>query len=402
VKLSQPEFWSKTSFRFNDVQQITAFASGFVQQQNAWFGTVNYQAAQVNGYLNLQHEFNHSNGSLKSGMSLRYLKLNETIAFSNNDLARTFSGDYRREEIIPGLFAEHTWRLLNNRLSWITGLRADFHNQFGTFITPRTLLKYDLTPTTIVRANIGTGWRTVNLFSENIGLLVSSRNLLFAEALEPEQAVNAGINLTQKYSFFDKLLGGYLSIDYYRTEFSNQVFPDYDSDPTKAIITNFRGQSISESFQVEGVVRWQDLVEWKVGYSWVEVYRMVSENRQELPFNPRHKVMSAISIQPKSKRFQFDINAHWYGSQRLPDTRLNPEVYQCPSTSPTYRIINTQITYRFQQWEVYTGCENLFDFRQLQPILGWQDPFGRYFDTSFVWGPTRGREFYLGIRYRVK
>ncbi len=402
VKLSQPEFWSKTSFRFNDVQQITAFASGFVQQQNAWFGTVNYQAAQVNGYLNLQHEFNHSNGSLKSGLSLRYLKLNETIAFSNNDLARTFSGDYRREEIIPGVFAEHTWRLLNNRLSWITGLRADFHNQFGTFITPRTLLKYDLTPTTIVRTNIGTGWRTVNLFSENIGLLVSSRNLLFAEALEPEQAVNAGINLTQKYSFFDKLLGGYLSIDYYRTEFSNQVFPDYDSDPTKAIITNFRGQSISESFQVEGVVRWQDLVEWKVGYSWVEVYRMVSENRQELPFNPRHKVMSAISIQPKSKRFQFDINAHWYGSQRLPDTRLNPEVYQRPSTSPTYSIINTQITYRFQQWEVYTGCENLFDFRQLQPILGWQDPFGRYFDTSFVWGPTRGREFYLGIRYRVK
>jgi hypothetical protein len=169
--------------------------------------------------------------------------------------------------VSPGIFAEHTWRLFNSRLSWITGLRADFHNQFGAFITPRTLLKYDLTPTTIVRANVGTGWRTVNLFSENIGLLVSSRNLLFAEALEPEQAVNAGINLTQKYSFFNKLLGGYLSIDYYRTEFSNQVFPDYDSDPTKALIANFRGQSLSESFQVEGVMRWQDLIEWKESFN---------------------------------------------------------------------------------------------------------------------------------------
>ncbi len=402
VQLNQPEFWSKTSFRFNDAQQITGFASGFVQQQNAWFGTVNYQAAQVNGYLNLQHELNHSNGNLKTGLSLRYLKLNETIAFSNNNLARTFAGDYRREEVIPGIFAEHTWRLFNSRLSWITGLRADFHNQFGAFITPRTLLKYDLTPTTIVRANVGTGWRTVNLFSENIGLLVSSRNLLFAEALEPEQAVNAGINLTQKYSFFNKLLGGYLSIDYYRTEFSNQVFPDYDSDPTKALIANFRGQSLSESFQVEGVMRWQDLIEWKVGYSWVEVYRMVSENRQELPFNPRHKVMSALSLQTASKRIQFDLNAHWFGSQRLPDTRQNPEAYQRSATSPAYSVLNLQVTYRFKQWEVYAGCENLFDFRQLQPILGWQDPFGRYFDTSFVWGPTRGREFYLGIRYRVK
>lgn len=402
VQLSQPEFWTKTAYRFNDAHQLTIFASGFVQNQESWFGTLQYRANQRNGYFNLQHELNYLKHQLKSGISLRYLQLHETIGFSNNALFRNFDGHYFREEVIPGVFVENTWRFFDEKLSWITGIRADLHNQFGAFVTPRTLLKYDLTPNTVIRANLGTGWRTVNLFSEHIGLLISSRNLVFKEQLQPEQALNTGFNITQKYELVDRRLTGYFSADYYRTSFSNQVFPDYDVNPNMAIIANFRGISRSENIQFDGVVRWDELIEWKIGYSWVDVYRIQGEARQELPFNPRHKWMTALSYQPISKRFQFDCNLHWYGSQRLPDTRLNPEEFRRPSRSPDFALLNIQLTYRQKRWEYYLGCENLLDFRQLQPILGWQDPFGRYFDTSLVWGPTRGREVYVGLRYRVK
>ena len=47
------------------------------------------------------------------------------------------------------------------------------------------------------------------------------------------------------------------------------------------------------------------------------------------------------------------------------------------------------------------SVENIFDFRQKQPIISWQKPFGPYFDTSSVCGPTRGREIYVGIRFRL-
>ncbi|MBU3663323.1 MAG: TonB-dependent receptor, partial [Bacteroidetes bacterium] len=59
-----------------------------------------------------------------------------------------------------------------------------------------------------------------------------------------------------------------------------------------------------------------------------------------------------------------------------------------------YTTLNAQFTYSFTKFEVYVGCENIFDFRQLQPIISWQNPFSPYFDTSSVWGPTRGREIY--------
>ena len=95
------------------------------------------------------------------------------------------------------------------------------------------------------------------------------------------------------------------------------------------------------------------------------------------------------------------MNIHWYGRQRLPDTKTNPLIFQRPDFSQPYTVINAQFTYNFNNLELYGGCENIFDFRQLQPIISWQDPFGPYFDTSSVWGPTRGREAYLGIRIKL-
>lgn len=399
VNFSQPELWTKTGFRLNDQHHFVLFASGFYQEQESYFGTVKYDANQANGYGNLQYEWSYGKNVLKTGVSFRHLQLDEDIAFTGNGLGRTYAGNYLREENILGTFAENTAKFFNDKLTWIAGTRVDHHNQFGTRLTPRTLLKYDITPNTIVRANAGTGWRTVNLFSENIGLLVSSRDIVFAEQLKPEEALNTGINLTQKFN--GRQVSGFFSADYYRTDFQNQVFPDYDTDPTQAIIENFGGKSVSNTFQAEVYLNFWQQFEFKTGYSFLDVYREIDGAKVLLPFNPKHKVVTTLGYQPRTKRFRIDANAHWYGQQRLPNTQSNPEAFQRPDFSENYLLINAQFTYNVRTFELYAGCENLFDFRQERPIVGWQDPFSPYFDTSSVWGPTRGREIYVGVRFRL-
>ena len=93
---------------------------------------------------------------------------------------------------------------------------------------------------------------------------------------------------------------------------------------------------------------------------------------------------------------------HWYGKQRLPNTKPNPVEFVRGDYSKPYSILSGQFTFKFKNIEVYAGCENIFNFRQLQPIISWQNPFSPYFDTSSVWGPTRGRELYSGIRFLIK
>ncbi|MFN9855531.1 MAG: hypothetical protein ACK55T_07080 [Bacteroidota bacterium] len=96
------------------------------------------------------------------------------------------------------------------------------------------------------------------------------------------------------------------------------------------------------------------------------------------------------------------MNIHWYGQQRLPDTRSNPVAFQRPDFSQPFTLVNAQFTYNFKTIELYGGCENIFDFRQRQPIISWQNPLSPFFDTSSVWGPTRGRELYVGVRFKME
>ena len=401
VDIQQPEAWFKTAYRMNETHRFVLYASGFHQAQQSYFGVTNYKAKQTDGYANLQYEFGYKNNSvLKSGISYRHLNLLETILFSNNSLNRTYAGRYDKVENIPGIFAENTLNIAGDKLIWISGIRADHHNQFEWEVTPRTLLKYEVTDNLNVRASAGKGWRTANIFSENIGLLASSRDIIFAEPLYPEKAVNLGFNATQKYK--NKNVEGYVSLDFYTTNFQNQIFPDYDAAPTKAIIKNFTGKSVSNGFQAEVSGTFSNKFAIKLGYVYLDVYQIKDGAKDVLPFNPNHRLHTSASFMPLNKKWHIDANAHWYGKQRLPDTKNNPPMYQMPDQSKPYTLVSAQFTYNFKKFEVYAGVENVFNFRQNKPIISWQDPFGQYFDTQFAWGPTRGRESYLGIRFTIR
>jgi outer membrane receptor for ferrienterochelin and colicins len=399
VNISQPEFYTKTGFRFNENNALTLISSLLYQRQGSYYGTLKYDAEQLSAYFNVQYERKWLEHEFKTGVSYRNLTLREDIAFPGASLERTYAGQYTKQESVPGIFAENTFHWKEDKYVLITGLRLDRHNAFGFFLTPRTLLKYAATDKVTIRASAGTGFRTVNLFSENTNLLASSRNIIIAGDLQPERALNWGINLTKRIEAGNA--EGSYGFDFYRTTFRNQIFPDYDTDPTKAVIADFTGTSASNGFQGETSVTLYERFDIRLSYTFLDVYRMVNGKKKELPFNSRHKVLSSLSYMPLSEKWRMDMNIHWYGKQKLPATDSSPHEFRYGSASRPYTLINAQFTKVIQKFEIYGGCENIFDFRQLKPIVSWQNPFGPYFDTSSVWGPTRGRELYIGFRYKT-
>ncbi len=401
VQIEQPEIYTKAGYRFNPHNKLAFSSSGFYQKQDSWFGTTSYKAIQTSFYANLQYELKWSGRHyLTTGFSYRYLNLDENILFTKNLLKRTYNGRYLKKEMIPGIFAENIFHWRGDKAVLITGLRLDRHNTFGYFITPRALFKYEFTESTTARVSAGTGYKTINLFSENVNLLASSRDIIITGQLQPERAFNWGVNLGHN-KYWENITATF-GIDFYRTQFSNQIFPDYDTDPTKAIISNFTGKSVSNSFQAETEFKFYGIFEVKLIYNYLDVYQVINGSRYVLPFNPKNKITSTLSYKPESKKWHFDMNLHWYGEQMLANTTTNPIEYQTPVTSEPYTLVNAQFTKSWERIEIYAGCENIFDFRQFRPIISWQDPFGPYFDTSNVWGPTRGREFYFGLRFKVK
>lgn len=401
VHFTQPEGYVKAMYRMSDDHAIALSVSGFTHDQHSWFGTTSYKAQQQSGYANLQHEWLwREKHQLKYGLSYRYQELREQIAFSNNSLGRTFAGNYVTQLRVPGAFAENTFHWADDKVTMINGLRLDNHQMWGAKLTPRTMLKYAINDQHTFRASAGTGWRQVNLFAEQVNLLASSRNIIFAETLKPEAAFNWG--LSHVYRFNAEKVSGTISGDFYNTRFTNQFFPDYDSDPTKAIIRNFTGISRSNAMQLEAAFTFFKQLELRTAYNYLDVYRVENGVKNVLPFNPCNRAMAAASYSTANKHWQADVNMHWFDKMRLPDTRSNPVAYQRPLYSVAYATYNVQLTYRWKTLDIYAGCENIGNYRQPNPIIGANDPFGPYFDLSSVWGPVRGRELYMGVRYAIK
>lgn len=400
VSFNQPETYTKLGYRFSDRQALTLALSGSTHQQDSWFGTLAYTGKQQMAYANLQHEVGWKKHTLKYGMSYRYQELKETLGFMQPAPGKTYASDYVTRLPVPGFFAENTFHWMADKLILIAGARMDRHQSEGWYFTPRTMLKYTINSQHTFRASAGTGWRQVNLFCEQPMILTSSRNIVFNEPLKPEEAMNWGVSHTWRFNI--ATTSGSLSADFYQTRFQRQFFPDYDANPALIVVRNFDGVSRSNGIQVDAAFTFFNQLEVKAAYNYLDVYRKEDGNKMVLPFNPRNRAMSAVSYRTTNNRWQVDVNAHWFDKMRLPDTQSNPEPYKRPSWSTAYTTLSAQGTFRLKTLELYAGCENIGNYRQPNPIISADNPFGPYFDLSSVWGPTRGREFYMGLRYSIK
>ncbi len=363
--------------------------SGIDHETSSFFGNNRYNGKEQTLYANLIYQtiIGTTNHGVRMGMSYMLDKYNEK--YRDSSFART--------ESVPGVFGEYTYTL-PEKFTAVAGIRTDFHNLFGTIFTPRLHLKYDLTPHTAIRASAGSGFRVSNPIAENTSVLVSSRQLVVTERLNPERAWNYGINLSHDF----RLLRHYGSVvlDFYRTQFSNQVVTDLDANPQQIRFYNLNGPSFANTLQVE--VNYQPVkrLDVKMAYKFYDVRTTIGDELRRRPLVSRDRALFNVAYATKKDKWKFDFTTQWIGSKRIPGTQLNPTEFQRETASPSYVVFNAQVTRSFKNWDWYLGGENLGDYRQPNPILAANDPFGRYFDASLVWGPIVGRMVYTGFRFK--
>lgn len=400
VHIQHLDFANKTNYIWNDKTSLILLVSAFAQDQQSYFGVKSYHGSQLNitSTMYADYYYGSQNHNLKAGVSHRHNRLKENIQFLEplNDL--DYDGIYHTDYDIPGFFVENKWSI--SQFTILTGLRYDKLGRFGWKLTPRVLVRANLTENTDIRFNIGKGYRMAHIFSENASLLAGNRALIISHDLAPEEAINTGVNFIQNFKWNEISIT--LSGDAYFTFFQNQIFPDYNTVGNAAIIQNFFGKSISNSYQIENKWIFTPQFDMKLAYNYLEVYRVSDGLRQDLPFVPHHKWTANTSYSTPNDKWQFDVTYRWIGSKILPSTDHYPEQYKLPSQSKPYAQLDFQATRRWKSWQIYTGIENIFDFRQKFPILGYDQPFGEYFDPAFNWGPTKGRELYIGVRYSLQ
>ncbi len=395
------EAWTKIGMVFPDKpwRSFGLQVSGLYHDQSSNFGLNEYDAKQSGMYSNFIYQsiIGTTDHIIKVGASFQYDKYDETLNLNQ----------FERNESVPGVFGEYTYTF-DEKFSAVAGLRADYHNIYGFFATPRLHLRYAPTRKTVIRASAGRGQRTASIIAENIGILASSRQwIVEGEAnsdkpygLDAEVAWNMGANITRSFELFYR--EGSISADYYYTTFENQIVVDRDFSAQEVKFYNLNGSSFSHSFQIQADYELINRFDVRLAYRWYDVKSTYSGELMDKPLVSSHRAFINLAYQTRSY-WSFDLTFNWQGQKRLPYTGNNPEQYVLSDYSPNFYVMNVQVSKNWnKKFEIYAGVENLFDFRQDDPILASDDPFGPYFDASMVWGPVFGRNIYGGLRFYLR
>ena len=388
VNINRFEGFMKNGFVFDRPNTSIGTIVNYVQHdQQGLFGLNVYDGNETYASANFifQTFIFNTNHNIKTGASYLYNNFDEVF----DSIA------YLREESVPGIFAEYQYKP-GEKLSVLIGLRGDYHNLYGTFITPRVHLKYNAFKSTTIRASIGKGYRTANVFAENTALLTSNRSLTITENLQAEEGWNYGVTVIQPFKLNHR--DGTFTFDLYRTDFINQVVIDIDSDDDSIYIYNLNGDSYSNVLQAEINYELFKRFEIRTAYKYIDARSTYNGQVLDVPLTYKHRGLVNLSYNWKRAGLLFDATAQLYGKSRLPNLAENHEAHDLGTTSQPYTLYLGQITKQFKKLEIYIGSENLGNFTQHDPIIGATNPFDEDFDASVIYAPLMERMFYGGIR----
>ncbi len=391
---------------FEDPSKSIGFITNLsFHELDSYYGNRFHRGVQTNYYANLMYasDLKNVHNRIMIGVSYLYDDYDEKL----NDT------DFSRTERVPGAYVEYTYDYqkeegvtvgkFEENFGAVLGVRLDQHNLFGTLFTPKVSLSYNFSENSIARITAGRGYRTANVIAENIGMLASSRSVKVLENLEMEDAWNFGLNFTQKFEIGER--SGSISADLFRTDFTNQVVMDMDSEINSVLFYNLNGKSYSNSFLSVLSYEMFKGFNFKLGYKIndVQITFQDGETRSK-PMVAKHRGLVALEYETPNEKWDFNVNSQLIGKSRFAHVTDNPfhnDEQHIGETKP-YALFNAHINYKFtDNFEVYIGGENLSNFTQADPIIDWENPFGQYFDATHIYAPIAGAMGYVGIRFSI-
>ncbi|WP_428223750.1 TonB-dependent receptor [Flavobacterium sp.] len=398
-------------YEFPTVEKLKLNFSYTNHNQNSVYGTTPFLAQQNIGFAQLTWDKNIKKHDFLVGIAGRY-------QFYNDNTPATALAD---RNWIPSIFAQDELKLNENH-NILLGFRYDYNKNHGNIFTPRFAYKWKPNNQTVVRLNAGTGFRVVNLFTEEHSALTGSRKVVIAEDLLPEQSYNINANLLKKW-YLKK--GGFISWEnsIWITHFTNTILPDYETNPDEIIYKNLDGFARSMGWSTNLDVILGNGLKATLGATFMDVYRKENGVRKSQLLTEKFSGTWSISYAIPEWFLSLDYTGNVYGPMKLPLLgTLDPR----KPYSSMYSIQNIQCTLtRIKNCEIYLGVKNLLNWTpnrgnpfliarahdpfdknvqydsQGQVMATPENPYALTFDPTYVYGPNQGLRSFIGIRYSL-
>ena len=378
---------------------------------DAFFGLKDYNAVQNSAFANLiyQNELNETH-KIELGATWQYDDIDQLYRIGRLPGIRSASGQEepdpswndvfsRKEHALSG-FAEYTLTP-DDDFTFVGGLNLEYNSLHGWLFAPRANLRWAPAEWVTLRALGGRGYRTANLFTDNLGIFSNNKSFGYGELDLLEDAWTWGGNVTFYLPFGAEDTDTYLSFDYFHNDFNKQVIVDPEIFSSSIVFYNLDGKSYTDTWQADFSVNPLERFNITTTFRYTNArVTLRDQGLVERPMTSRFKGVLNMQYATRLNIWTFDFTAQLNGPMRLP--KYAAEAWGM-ETSPVYPLLFAQITRKFKGVDVYAGAENILGYRQHHAIIGADAPLSLYdvFDASNVWGPLMGTKVYVGLRYTL-
>ncbi len=302
-----------------------------------------FSGVQLSTYSEANYTRNSKNADWVMGVNLLTERFKED---KNSDFALR-SYDYTT----VGAFAQNTWNA-TEKLTVETGIRGDYHNEFGFFFLPKISALLKVNEHFSTRLGGGLGYKAPSVFTEDAERL-QFRNVLPLDVAntKAERSYGANYDINYRTTLFDDLVSFSINQMFFYTRIHQPILLTPTIGNNLAYIQP-NGNLNTKGMETNAKITYGDFKLF-IGYTLADVNQHMDGSSTVYPLVSKHRINNVLMYEVEDQ-WKIGAEAYYFGQQRLNDF----------TTGKSYWTTGLMAEKLWERFSIFINFENLTDTRQ--------------------------------------
>ncbi|RZK82350.1 MAG: TonB-dependent receptor, partial [Pedobacter sp.] len=329
--------------QLNDQEKLTVRNSVSYYDRAIKLPDYLFSGAQVSSYS----EANYSRNGEKAEWVVGLNFLTDNFKEDNNSNAALRSYNYTT----IGAFAENTFNL-SDAFSIETGVRGDYHNEYGFFFLPKISTLWKINAHFTTRLGGGLGYKAPSVFTEDAER-IQFRNVLPIDVAntKSERSYGANYDINYRTSLFDNKVSFSINQMFFYTNINNPILLVPATGGNLAYIQP-NGYLDTKGMETNAKITYSDFKLF-VGYTLADVHQHTDGVKTNYPLVSKHRLNNVLMYELEDK-WKIGAEAYYFSKQRLNDG----------ATGKSYWTAGIMAEKLWETFSLFINFENFTDVRQ--------------------------------------
>lgn len=250
-----------------------------------------------------------------------------------------------------GIFAQNTWNLAE-QFSVESGIRGDYHNEYGFFFLPKLSGLWKINEHFSTRLGAGLGYKAPSLFTEDAER-IQFRNVLPIEVAntKAERSYGANYDLNYKTSLFDDKVGFSINQMFFYTRINNPVLLNPVTGGNLQYIQP-KGNLDTKGIETNVKITYSDFKLF-IGYTLADVNQHTETTGSTYPLVSKHRLNNVLMYEVEDE-WKIGAEAYYFSKQKLNDG----------TTGKNYWTAGLMAEKLWERFSIFINFENFSNTRQ--------------------------------------